>query len=163
MYVNIDSMSPESRVWIFLSTDQFTAPQQERFAMRTKQFLESWTAHKKELKASHDILFGHLLVVAVDEQINEASGCSIDKLFHFIREMDQLPGLDLLNRLKVAYQQPDQSLKVIKSGQVTGLLSEGVLRPDTPLVDMSIGTLGGLRNPFIPLNQSWLKTYLNHA
>ena len=54
MYVSADLMPADSRIWIYQSNREFTNAEETQIEKLTKDFLESWTAHNQELKASFD-------------------------------------------------------------------------------------------------------------
>lgn len=126
-------------------------------------FLDTWTAHKNNLHASFDIRYDCLLVFAVDEKVNDASGCSIDKLFSFIKELDQYPGLDLLNRMKLAFTDTHQDWKVVSISQGRSMINDATLHAETTVLDLSIKSIGELSKAPVQLQTTWLKQYLAHA
>ena len=74
------SLPGESRVWCFGASERPADETLEELRATMEEFLESWTAHRANLRAGFDWLHDRFLVVAVDESDVAASGCSIDAL-----------------------------------------------------------------------------------
>ena len=52
------------------------------------EFLDRWTAHKMPIASARDLLYGSFLVIAVDKK-SETSGCSIDKMFGLLKQIER--------------------------------------------------------------------------
>ena len=48
-------------------------------------FIEAWTAHGKDLQAGYKIVYKRFIVIALNQNLNNATGCSIDASVHFIQ------------------------------------------------------------------------------
>ncbi len=94
-------MPPNAKAWIFASNKILNNQEKELITNKLSSFVQSWTAHQKELKATFDILHSCFVVVMLDEAFNEVSGCGIDKLVAKIKEIEQETGLDFFNRTNV--------------------------------------------------------------
>ncbi len=68
-------------------------------------FITQWTAHGSNLKAGYDIPYNRFIVIALDQSLASASGCSIDASVHFIQSLEQKFDLDLLDKMNVSYKQ----------------------------------------------------------
>uniref|UniRef100_UPI0037437B33 ABC transporter ATPase n=1 Tax=Pareuzebyella sediminis TaxID=2607998 RepID=UPI0037437B33 len=68
-------------------------------------FIREWTAHGLELKAGYEIRYGRFIILALDQQKNAASGCSIDASVHFIQYLEKKYGVILLDKMNVSYKQ----------------------------------------------------------
>ena len=78
MHVPFEKQPKSARVWIY-QADRALKYQESRFIEKNaKAFCEQWAAHGVALKSSFKILHNRFLILAVDEQANMASGCSID-------------------------------------------------------------------------------------
>lgn len=70
-----------------------------------EEFLEQWTAHGSNLKASYEIPYQRFIVIALDQSLASASGCSIDASVHFIQSLEKKFGVALLDKMNVTYKQ----------------------------------------------------------
>ncbi len=148
------------RVWIYTISKPLSTSELNQLKQLCQQFTGSWTAHDVSLDASFEIYKERLLIFKVNEATYNASGCSIDKQLRFVKELEATFGIELLNRLLVAYEKED-GIEVIKQSAIPGLLDTQVLTEQTIVFNNTISTsqelLSGWR---IPLNRSWLQKYL---
>ncbi|MGZ4066944.1 MAG: ABC transporter ATPase, partial [Bacteroidia bacterium] len=115
------------------------------------------------LSASAELLHDHFIIIKADEEKFAASGCSIDKQFQFIKEVEKKYGLSLLNRLVIAYKEGNE-IKTAHSSKVPQLLASGDLNENTIVYNVGAGTDTELATNFeIPLSKSWLAKFLIKA
>jgi tRNA U34 5-methylaminomethyl-2-thiouridine-forming methyltransferase MnmC len=153
MYVSFNQMPPIARVWIYQANRDFTASEKALVQTQTETFLNTWTAHQQTLKASYSIFYNRFLVIALDEDYNQASGCSIDASVHFLQKLEQELGLSLLDRSEVAYW-VDDALKTEKLPNLKQKIKEGSIQANTPIFVNTVNNLADL-------NQNWQKPALN--
>ena len=101
--MKIASLPLNSRVWVYQSNRVLSNEEQATIQIELESFIEQWAAHGTSLKASAEILFDSLLVLAVDESQEPASGCSIDSSVHFVKNLGQKYGFDAFDRNAIAY------------------------------------------------------------
>ena len=102
MFFPFNEMPGHSRIWIyqadrFLSDDEIALIKELAY-----EFVNDWTSHKQTLHASFEIVHNLFLVFAVDEQVNDTGGCSIDKAFQFVQYLEKMFRVKLLDRMQVA-------------------------------------------------------------
>lgn len=102
MLVPFEELSNDARIWIFQSNRLMSDAEQLQLINSTQQFVNEWTAHNQTLKASCVIMHNYFLIIAVDENFNQASGCSIDKAFRHVTQMGDAMKINFFDRLKVA-------------------------------------------------------------
>jgi hypothetical protein len=147
-------------VWIYLSNKAFDAQTEESLKKDIETFLKDWNAHGKALTASYEILHHHFIVIKADEEQYAASGCSIDKQFQFIKEVEKKYKLSLLDRLQVAYKDGNE-VRVTHSSKIPQLLQEKTLNENTMVYNTAVSNDAAYKTSFeIPLKQSWLSKFL---
>src|SRR3954466_10284215 len=99
MYVDPSLMPSDSRIWIYQSNRTFSGQEISVIEERAKQFLETWTAHDNALRASFEIRYNHFLLIMIDKNYAQASGCSIDKSVHFIQSLEKEFNITLMDRM----------------------------------------------------------------
>ena len=104
MLVPFHTLPPSSKVWIYQASHVLTPEQSADILKSAEEFIESWTAHQANLKAGVRMAHNAFLVFAVDESYNDASGCSIDKKVHFVKNIVQQTGINFFDRMQAAYQ-----------------------------------------------------------
>ncbi|MBU2526841.1 MAG: ABC transporter ATPase [Bacteroidetes bacterium] len=126
MFVSFQELPDTARIWIYQSTKTFDAQALASVKDDIQQFLIQWTAHGQGLKTGFTIPFNRFIVLGVDQQHAQASGCSIDSSVRFIREIERKYQTTLLDNSLIAYNQNGQIQmepipafkKLIASGQV---------------------------------------------
>ena len=107
MILPFNEMPLSSRILIYQSDNKIQ--DQDLIKIKTKliEFLKNWTAHGDDLKSSFDIKYNRFLIIALNEKSTKASGCSIDACVHFIQKIEKDYGLNLLDKMNVAFKQGD--------------------------------------------------------
>ncbi len=156
MFVPIDEMPENARIWIY-QTDRFLT-EQEASALTDSliTFCEHWTAHKKNLKASAALFHRCLLVLAVDETQQEASGCSVDKSVNFLHAVEEELGVGFFDRYSVAWKNEEGELQLSNKEEFETLVRQEVIQAETLVFNNLIQTIGQLRTNWeIPFSKSW--------
>ena len=157
---NLDTMATHARVWVYKSAKAITPAQRAVILDRGHTFTSTWAAHGAALDACVEVLRDHLVVIAVDEQQAMASGCSIDKSVHFVKELERDLGLPLTDRMVVLFEK-DGAIAACRVPEVGDLLKHGVLHADTIVFDDLVSTVGDLRDRLrVPLKASWMSRFL---
>ncbi|MCE9538467.1 MAG: ABC transporter ATPase [Bacteroidetes bacterium] len=117
---NYKNMPEDARVWVYQSNRFISDLEVAAIEKAGIQFIADWTAHGASLKASFDILYNYFIVISVDEQQANASGCSIDKGIYFVKELEKQFDLILLDRMQVAFRNGNE----IKTCHLNNLLEE---------------------------------------
>jgi hypothetical protein len=105
MFVPFDTLPESSRVWIYQANRSFTEEEQAEIKEKLQQFIEQWTAHGANLQASFEMRYRRFIILALDQKMNAATGCSIDDSVRFIQQLEQDYNVDLLDKMNVSYKQ----------------------------------------------------------
>ena len=135
------SLFPElpdsSRIWLHLANRKLVASEEQFLKEELTLFLDSWSAHGKRLQCNATLLFSQYLIFSVDENIESASGCSIDSSVHFAKRMGSELGIDFFTRLEV----------LVVEGNETRLLSYfDAVAQKAPFINPQITQLSELRS-----------------
>jgi hypothetical protein len=148
-----------SKVWTYIISKNLSENDLLELKESGLNFVSAWTAHENKLSASFDIYKNKIIIVKVNEALNTASGCSIDKLTRFIKETEKKYSLELLNRFLVAYKKQDD-IEVTHATNVKILLSEQKINADTLIFNTSVSNQNEFSNWEQPLRETWLNKYL---
>lgn len=107
MLVPFKTLPESARVWVYQSGRPFTDTELTEVKTALDAFLTQWTAHGAELSAGYELPYNRFIVIGLDQQQAEASGCSIDASVHFIQSLEAKYGVSLLDRMNVTYKQGD--------------------------------------------------------
>lgn len=105
MLVDFNTLPDESKVWIYQANRSFTDAEISEIESRLKLFIENWTAHGSDLLAGYNIVYKRFIVLALNQNLNRASGCSIDASVHFIQQLEKDYQVDLMDKMNVSYKQ----------------------------------------------------------
>lgn len=105
MFVEFSELPNHSKVWIFQSNRSLTDTEQSNVQEQLSNFLSQWTAHGADLKAGFEFQYKRFIIVGLDQQLNTATGCSIDSLIHFIQNLEKELAIDLLDKMNVSFKQ----------------------------------------------------------
>ncbi len=105
MLVDFDTLPEESRVWIYQANRRFSEEEIKELTSKLEVFIEAWTAHGKDLQAGFKIVYKRFIVIALNQNLNLATGCSIDASVHFIQELEKDYNVDLMDKMNVSFKQ----------------------------------------------------------
>ncbi|MEP3839176.1 MAG: ABC transporter ATPase [Algibacter sp.] len=105
MLVDFTTLPEESRVWIYQANRSFSEVELEEIRAKLNIFIENWTAHGSDLQAGYTIKYKRFIVLALNQDVNKATGCSIDSSVHFIQQLEKEYNVDLMDKMNVSYKQ----------------------------------------------------------
>ncbi|GAB1857611.1 hypothetical protein MHTCC0001_24470 [Flavobacteriaceae bacterium MHTCC 0001] len=105
MLVDFNTLPEESRVWIYQANRSFTPEEQEEIKEKLNIFIEHWTAHGSDLQAGCIIKYKRFIIIGLNQNLNAATGCSIDASVRFIQELEKAYNVDLMDKMNVSYKQ----------------------------------------------------------
>lgn len=100
-----EQLPDSSRIWIYQNQTPISKEVQDEIQVKLDDFVRQWAAHKVQLFGASAILEDYFIVLAVDENMTMASGCSIDSSVHFIKSLEKEYRLNLFNRLNVLIEE----------------------------------------------------------
>ncbi len=155
MYIPFEDLPEESKVWIYQSNRKFSDEEILDIERDLKTFIESWNAHGTALEASYQIRYNRFLILAVDQEVQSASGCSIDSSVSFIQSLEKKYNVELLDKMNVTFKNGDhiahkplmEFKKMAKEKAVSG---------NTIVFNNLVNTLGEYIEYWeVPANESW--------
>ena len=105
MLVDFNTLPETSRVWIYQSNRSLTDDEITQISSKFETFINNWTNHGKDLHAGYEIKYKRFIVLALNQEIKTASGCSIDSSVNFIQQLEKEYNIDLLDKMNVSYKQ----------------------------------------------------------
>ncbi|MCR5888042.1 hypothetical protein LRS06_09700 [Hymenobacter sp. J193] len=163
MYVPFDQLPASARVWIYQASRPFTEAEIVDMQPALRQFAQEWTSHGRTLAASAEVLHRQFLVIGLDEAVADASGCSIDASVRFVRELEELLDVQLLDKARLAFLVAGE-VQLLDRLALRGAVAEGHLKPDTPYFNNTVATCAELREQWpAPARATWLARYFAAA
>lgn len=145
--------SPDSKVWIFYNKSIFTKDQQVVVLNEMTDFFKNWQAHGSDLYANATILYDQFLVISVDANQEQASGCSIDKLTQSIKKIEAEIEVQLLDRKWFPIVVED-SIIPVSMGEFMSKRKEA---KGFTYIDTSLSKLADFRSNFLTKEDVWYK------
>jgi len=105
MLVEFNTLPEESRVWIYQANRSFSDDEISEIKAKLSTFIENWTAHGSDLQSGFTIKYKRFIIIALNQNLNKATGCSIDASVHFIQQLEKDYNVDLLDKMNVSYRQ----------------------------------------------------------
>ncbi|HTF81686.1 MAG TPA: hypothetical protein VL947_08170 [Cytophagales bacterium] len=159
MYVPFDHIDLQSRIWVFQAPKSFSPAEVEIIERQLKLFCEDWTSHNHLLESSFIIAKQQFIILAINEAVHEASGCSIDKSIHVIKDLSQRLQVDLLDKGLVSFVHQD-TVRTIKLAEIKAEINSGHLTASTPVFNTIVASKKEFLEHFeTPAANTWLKRY----
>lgn len=154
MNIDLTGFDDSSKIWIYQANRKLT-PAESKFTKEAlSEFASKWVAHNIQLKAQALLVEDQFIILAVDETLAGASGCSIDSSVHFLKSLQSQIGVDLFDRMRFAYQ--DQTgIMTADRATFSQLYADGTIDDDTIVIDTLVKTKGDLPHLLKPLKSSW--------
>ena len=160
MYVSFNLLPPNAKVWIYQSDSNLSSTDVELIEKEVKLFLNNWSSHNKEIESSYEIRYNRFLIIGLNENINSASGCSIDKSVNFIKNLQSILKVNFLNRLDVAYKIGNE-INSISLLEFQNMIRENKLSKDSIVYNNMIDTKKLYLNSWeTTIENSWHKKFL---
>lgn len=161
MLVPFKNLPDSSRVWIYQANRSFTSEEIQEISNKLDRFIEEWTAHGADLKASYDIKYNRFITIALDQQLSAASGCSIDASVNFIQQLEKEYEVDLLDKMNVSYKQGDfvayKSLSDFRK-----MAKQKAVSPNTIVFNNLVNNKAEYLSDWeVPASESWHKRFMN--
>ena len=97
------TLDDSARVWVHVTNRRMTLDEARAVQSHLDEFVAGWKAHGDLLKAQAAVVHGWMVILAVDERPQQATGCSIDASVSALKQIGGLlPGmadLDVFDRM----------------------------------------------------------------
>ena len=150
MRVNIDQLSNDAYVWIFGISPSLDTQKSDALLRQVNAFLENWNAHGTPIPGAAEVREGSFLIVAADEH-REKSGCSIDRMFGTLKQLERDLGVTILDSNRVFFRD-ENAVRAIGRNDFRNAATK-----DTNVYDVTVERLGDVRGGawLKPVAQSW--------
>lgn len=105
MFVPFDTLPEDSRIWIYQSNRKLSDQEVAEIESELTTFIENWSAHGTPLTASFLLQYQRFIILAVNQETQAVTGCSIDASVAFIQQLEQRYAIDLLDKMNVTFRQ----------------------------------------------------------
>ena len=158
MYIPFQDMPSQARIWVYQASRSLTAPELDQIKQSLSQSCQAWEAHGAPLLASFEIKYNQVIVVAVNEAMNAASGCSIDASTRWFKSLGDALHVDFFSRDVAVVR--DEHVELLALGQLKSAVEAGQLTREDQIITPLLQNVGQYRNEWLSTaEQSYLKRY----
>ena len=152
--------SGASRVWIYQSGRRFTAEEVIDLNRRLRDFVDNWVSHNRPVKGWAGLLFDQFIVFMADDTMDRLCGSAIDGSIRFIKVLEGQLELVLMDRLQMAFLQPDSDqLVLFMLDEVEAAMRSGRIQKDALFFNNAVTTKDQMLDKWlVPLQNSFLWT-----
>ncbi len=160
MFIPFGKINDYSRVWIYQSSRNLNVEEVRIISEALRAFTERWLVHGSPMQASFDIRFNQFVILAADEDVNAASGCSIDDSVRMFKKLGSELNVDFFDRTLVAFRKSDEVF-LIPTSDLRSKLMEGVWNEESIVFNNLVASKGELDKSWqVPAGTTWLKRFL---
>lgn len=154
--VAFDALPAHGRLWVFPIARDLDASEVDRCLRVVDGFLDGWAAHGQPLRSGREMVEGRFVLVGVDEDAEQPSGCSIDALTNALRGLGEELSTSLIDHSSVWYRS-GAGIRTASRSDFRALADEGRVSPETIVFDTSLTRIDDFREGCLerPAAQSW--------
>jgi hypothetical protein len=153
---DFDSIANEAKAWIYTSNQEFTEVQLADFETHAQVFLSQWDSHGKRVKGAFQIIRNRFIAVFADTEGDTMCGRAQDSSVKFIKELEQILGLKLMDRMLVAFDN-DGTIETLPFTELRTKLNSGTISKSTTFYNGLITSKEQFLNDWErPIEGSWL-------
>lgn len=163
MFIPFDELNQEARVWIYQADRSLKKDEVDMINETMLAFCKGWKAHNKDLKASFSIAYDRFLIVAVEEDQQSATGCSIDNSVHTVAALGNQINVEFLDRSQIAFLVNDE-IKIFTLPAIKQKVADGEITENSKVFNNNILTKKDLTSKWlVPVTEGWTKKYFNQV
>lgn len=163
MYVPFESLSDNSRVWVYQANRRLTSTEVQQLSSALQAFCEQWAAHGEPLKTSFLVKHDQFVVLCADEDYHMPSGCSIDTSVRMLKDFQTNAGVDFFDRTRIAFF-VNGAVQTVHLGELKVGFAAGNLKGSTVTFDNLVPSKGDfLQRWTVPTENTWLVKYLGKS
>jgi hypothetical protein len=154
--VELTSLPDHGRIWVFPAGRRLEEEEARTLLAEVDEFLDGWAAHGSPLRSARQLRDRQFLVVAVDEDVESPSGCSIDALVHRLKELGRKLEVTLVEHGPVWFR-AGGDVRTVSRSEFRRMARDGEVDVRTPVFDTSLTRLSVLRAHGLerPAADSW--------
>lgn len=130
MWVPFETLPASSRIWIYQANRALTPAEAEDLAATLTHFCNDWQTHGQPMRASFKIEDSYFVILAVDEDFQLPSGCSLDGSVRVLKNWQAQNQIDFFNRTLVPFVRSGQ-IELLPMSELRKAAAEGIITPQT--------------------------------
>ena len=153
----IAGLPRNSRVWVFAANRALTPDDETQLAGVIRRAFGVWTNKSPGVGGVFEFREARFLVVGADEREACVSGCGIDAMMLWVKQIESQSGLRLVDRMEIFWRGADGAVQSAQRAQFKRLFDAGEVTPRTRVFDTAVARSDAfLDDRFeLPLAESW--------
>ncbi len=161
MLVEFNTLPETARVWIYQANRSFTDSELEEINSKLNTFVQAWSSHGKDLEAGFEVKYKRFIIIALNQEMNAASGCSIDDSVGFIQQLEKDYKVDLLDKMNVSYKQ-GEFIAYKPLTDFRKMAKEKAVSKNTIVFNNLVNNIAEYKENWeVPASESWHSRFLN--
>ena len=161
MFVDFNDLNKNSKVWVFQSSSIIPESLLDKVSNDSKEFLDQLNSHGNSLKSSFKIIYNHFLIIAVENIQNEISGCSIDTIVRFVKDLELKYNLSFFDRLIIKYKEAN-NIKSVSLNEFKSICKTKKISDEITVFNNLVKNIDELENIWeTNIHNTWLKRFLD--
>lgn len=153
---SLNQLPAQSRVWIYAAERALSPQEAETVKTTADHFARQWVSHNQQLRSASDLIYDRFLILAIDQSLAGASGCSIDSSVHFVQRLGSELQVDFFNRMVFHYQDDNGQVHSLSREDFQAAYQAQKINDQTLVFDPLVNNVEGLHHSFLkPLQDSW--------
>ncbi len=154
------NFSNAAKVWIYQCNRIFNLREALQIEELLETFIATWKSHGTPVQGFGNLFFGQFIVLIADETNTNVSGCSTDSSVHFIKEVESIFKVNLMDRLNLAFIIKNK-IEPLPMAQLQYAFVNKFITEKTIYFNNTIFTLSDLKTKWqLPIAESWLQNKL---
>ena len=160
MFIDFELLPENSRIWVYQADRTLTEQEVTQISKKLVVFVSNWKRHGDDLKASFKVEYNQFVILAVDENYNDVSGCSIDASVHLMREIEKELNVDMFDKMKVTFKD-GVNINTISLADFKTYAKQQKINANTVVFNNMISSKADLINALeIEVGKSWHAKFL---
>ncbi|WP_044397634.1 hypothetical protein [Lacinutrix sp. Hel_I_90] len=161
MLVEFNTLPEESKIWIYQANRSFSEIELEQIKEKLNTFIANWTAHGSDLEAGYEIRYKRFIILAINQESQAATGCSIDASVHFIQQLEKEYDVDLMDKMNVSYKQGEYvAYKTLTDFRI--MAKQKAVSKNTIVFNNLVTNIAEFNENWeVPASESWHNRFIN--
>lgn len=151
------TIKPSTKVWIYTSHSSLETSQIEQLNGLAQQFINSWESHGAPVIGGIEILYNRFVVIYADDCDGHLCGRAQDAQVRFIKEIEPILGVSLMNRMLVAYKTDKGEVEVLPMNEFSSYIKTKADNANITVFDNTITSMGEFNSKWeTSLSNTWM-------
>jgi hypothetical protein len=110
--IELNTLPDDARAWVFGISPKLDEAGVNAVNEEVGRFIAKWSSHGEPIVAAAEVIDGSFLLVAITPA-SEASGCSIDRMFGLLRELETRLSISLIDADRIFFRDGSGDVRAV--------------------------------------------------